>query len=167
MGKPKKKENVITNDPNAVGIRVFVYGTLKRLHYNHVTLSNKDIKDTEFLGRCYITGPFQMRNLTFYPGVQRVADSTEKHRIYGEVYRIGENTLEALDILEGNGYFFTREQVDTPWKKAWAYFIPPTYEKGSVIKEGVWNPNDSEKEFIHSGKEQLSAAEYFASCHIV
>jgi gamma-glutamylcyclotransferase (GGCT)/AIG2-like uncharacterized protein YtfP len=160
--KVSKKMNEVSNVPEAVGIRVFVYGTLKRLHYNHETIESETAKGTEFLGACYLTGPLQMRDLTFYPGVQTMMDTKIRNRIYGEVYRVTEDTLKALDILEGNGHFFTRTQVETPWKKAWCYMIPSTFDHNRpIIGEGVWKPNAQEKAFIHGGKSHLDANDYF------
>jgi gamma-glutamylcyclotransferase (GGCT)/AIG2-like uncharacterized protein YtfP len=162
MSAKAKKSAEPTNPENARGIRVFVYGTLKRLHYNHPVISGPTTKDTEFLGFCYVKGPFQMRDLTFYPGVQYVLDNTKINRIYGEVYRVTEDTLKALDILEGNGHFFTRVQVETPWKKAWMYMIPANFDSEKpIIEAGVWRPNVQEKVFIHSGKPFMTADEYF------
>lgn len=155
----KKVVAEATPKPDAeVGVRVFVYGTLKRLHYNHVTINQEG---TNFLGACYIEGPYQMRDLVWFPGVQYIPDATKKNRIYGEVYRISEETLQALDILEGNGNFFKRTQVDTPWKKAWMYMIPVSYDKREIVTGGVWKPNVQEKTFIHSGSNMLSSEDYF------
>jgi gamma-glutamylcyclotransferase (GGCT)/AIG2-like uncharacterized protein YtfP len=160
--KPKTNSPT-TNPEEAQGIRVFVYGTLKWLHCNHHLLEAQTIKDSEFLGACYITGPYRMRDLIWYPGVQLVPDVQAKNRIYGEVYRIGEDTLKSLDILEGNGSFFTRSKIDTPWKKAWMYMIPPSYDSDRpVVGEGVWKPNAQEKAFIYSGAEKIEAPDYFA-----
>lgn len=162
MSVKVKKPNEVTNVPEAVGIRVFVYGTLKRLHYNHEVIESETAKGTEFLGACFIEGPWQMRDLTWYPGVQHMGDPKVKNRIYGEVYRVTEDTLKALDILEGNGHFFTRTQTETPWKKAWVYMIPSNFDAGKpIIKEGVWKPNAQEKLFIYSGAPHIDAADYF------
>ena len=131
------------------GVRVFVYGTLKRGHPNHGLLADGK---AHFLGRCYVEGPFVLVNLTYYPGVVRAADlaASTANRIYGEVYRIDEEVLASLDILEGNGHYYTRSKVQTPWKNAWCYFLPESYEKSAeIINDGVWEPNDEEKEFIY------------------
>jgi gamma-glutamylcyclotransferase (GGCT)/AIG2-like uncharacterized protein YtfP len=160
MSKQQKKQNPHPpKSPTEVGIRVFVYGTLKRLHYNHPLLHSSH---TEFLGCSILTGPFQMRDLSFYPGVQYTLDSQVKNKVYGEVYRINEDTLKGLDILEGNGNFFTRIQVETPWKKAWMYMIPSNFDSGRpIITEGVWRPNAQEKDFIQSGDPHWDNATYF------
>src|SRR5690606_26884300 len=95
------------------GIRVAVYGTLKRGHGNHYLLANPNVA---FLGRTILTGPYHMVSLGGFPAVVRSPDVKLQNRILCEVYRIDEETLEALDILESNGQFYTRDQVVTPWK---------------------------------------------------
>lgn len=152
-----------TDTTDTKGIRVFVYGTLKRLHYNHEVIESDSAVGTQFLGACFIEGPYQMRDLGSYPGVQQLGDSKLNNRIYGEVYKVTEATLKGLDILEGNGHFFTRSHVETPWKKAWCYMIPVTYAQNRpIIPDGVWKPNSQEKQFIYGGKPFLTSAEYFA-----
>jgi gamma-glutamylcyclotransferase (GGCT)/AIG2-like uncharacterized protein YtfP len=153
----------VTQQTDSQGIRVFVYGTLKRLHHNHKTLEDNGPDGTKFLGFCYVQGPIQMRDLKWFPGVQFMDDPVVKNRIYGEVYRINKQVLDRLDILEGNGHFFTRSQVDTPWKKAWMYFIPSSFEDNRpILPGGVWKPTSLEKKFIESGAPMLTAEDYFA-----
>jgi gamma-glutamylcyclotransferase (GGCT)/AIG2-like uncharacterized protein YtfP len=163
MTKKQQKQQQHTPKPSSeVGIRVFVYGTLKRLHYNHYVIEDKQIHGTEFLGCCYLEGPFQMRDLSWFPGVQYTIQADKKNRLYGEVYRVSEDTLKGLDILEGNGSFFTRVQVETPWKKAWMYMIPSNFDSNRpIITEGVWKPNAQEKDFIQSQDKHWNAADYF------
>jgi gamma-glutamylcyclotransferase (GGCT)/AIG2-like uncharacterized protein YtfP len=109
------------------GIRIFVYGTLKLKGPNwmHYLADNKGV---EFLGRHIARGRYAMVNLHYYPGVcLDPSNSRPIVGVSGEVYRIDEETLAALDILEGNGRYFTRYQIDTPWKKAWMYRLPNEY----------------------------------------
>lgn len=163
MSKKQKEQQHILKPAEQVGIRVFVYGTLKRLHYNHYVIEDKQIHGTEFLGCCRLTGPYQMRDLTWFPGVQCTIDSQVKNYLYGEVYRVSEDTLKGLDILEGNGSFFTRIQVETPWKKAWMYMIPSNFDSGRpIITEGVWKPTAQEQDFIAAGDESWDALSYFS-----
>src|SRR3990167_2055758 len=131
-------------------IRVFVYGTLKRLHVNHSLLEAANIKDTRYLGRCRLAGPYRMLDLGNFPGVQLVT-GTGAHHIYGEVYEIGEQTLDALDLLEGNGNFYTRVKVQTEFKNAWMYFLPSDdllAQRYATISLGVWHPTNDELAFI-------------------
>lgn len=143
----KKDEEEKANDTKSEGIRVFVYGTLKQNHGNHPLLAENN---ATLLGRCYVEGRFRMLDLSAYPCVVRTSGAVNDPapRIYGEVYRICQDTLNVLDILEGNGSFFTRSKVVTPWKNAWMYFLPESWAERHVpIETGMWRPNDEETEF--------------------
>jgi len=131
---------------DTTGIRVFVYGSLKKDHTNH-----RCIEGAEYLGRCYIVGDYEMIDMQYYPGVLK-GGGNKCNRIYGEVYRVDKDTLDALDILEGHPSYYERIKVDTPWKKAWVYLLPASYsEKGfAVIKNGMWHPTQEEKEWIRT-----------------
>lgn len=143
--------------PESFGIRVFVYGTLKMGHSNHKIIGRHLPKEAIYLGRCSIRGPYTMIDLGYFPGVvQHKSDPTIKNEVWGEVYRINEEILTHLDILEGNGHFYTRDKVETPWKKAWCYFVPksymPTTNRNAIIKDGVWHPTSEEQSFIKLDK---------------
>ena len=135
------------------GIRVFVYGTLKRLHYNHYLLEGPNNDTTQYKGRARLVGNWRMVSMGNFPGVQYVANQENKAPIYGEVYQISEDTLAALDLLEGNGSFYTRMKVPTPYKNAWIYCLPnnPEYDARPHIPEGVWRPSKSESVFVAKG----------------
>lgn len=139
-------------------IRVFVYGTLKRLHPNHHLLEGSNVHDTLYLGRAKLIGPWRMLSLGNFPGVQYVPEFLKTPTsIFGEVYQISKQTLDSLDILEGNGNFFTRQKVPTPFKNAWIYCIPNTEElrnRFQIIEDGVWRPTISERRFIASNTNQ-------------
>ncbi len=132
------------------GIRVFVYGTLKRQHGNHRLLESTNVRDTMYLGRCRIFGQYRMIDLGNFPAIQHTT-GIDKRPIYGEVYQISQNTLDALDMLEGNGSFYTREKVFTAFKNAWAYFLPSRDElarRYPEIVNGVWRPTAEEQAFV-------------------
>ena len=135
--------------------RVFVYGTLKRGHHNHRLLESPNIKDTMYLGRCRITGNFRMIDLGNFPAVQRTT-GVGPQSIYGEVYQISEETLDGLDMLEGNGSFYTREKVSTAFKNSWIYLLPSNdrYARAyAEIPTGVWRPSNDELGFVGRGVE--------------
>jgi gamma-glutamylaminecyclotransferase len=154
----KEADNLIRTKSEAShssGIRVFVYGTLKKGHHNHKIIGRHLGKESVFLGRCALNGPFTMVDLGYFPGViYTPTDTTVKNMIYGEVYRINQEILTHLDVLEGNGQFYTRERVETPWKKAWCYFIPRNYmpvnRSGAIITSGTWRPSEEESAYIAS-----------------
>lgn len=134
----------MTTEITSPGIRVFVYGTLKKGHGNHYLL-----EDAEYLGRCIVRGKFRMISLTYYPGVVRKPDA-EPAPILGEVYRVTEEELAALDMLEGHPNFYRREKVDTPFKKAWMYFLPEEYKEMQTMPQGIWHPDDAEVGFYEA-----------------
>jgi len=142
------------------GIRVFVYGTLKSGHSNYPYYLDRD--DSTFLGRCFLEGKYAMVSFGGFPGV--VDLSGDEHvpttRVYGEVYRISEEILRDLDALEGNGHFFTRTKVQTPWKQAWIYCVPKAQleELDTVPTTGseqalAWNPNKAEVQYIRQTED--------------
>lgn len=80
---------------------VFVYGTLIRGQRNHRLLA-----DSDFIGAAELEG-FAMYDLDYFPGIQPEAGS----RVKGELFRVDEWTLSALDRLEGEGYLYVRQEV--------------------------------------------------------
>lgn len=117
------------------GIRVFVYGTLKKGEANHAVLRGSD-----FLGVCTIGPGYAMVDLGWYPGVVR--DLGSEHEVSGEVYRVDEPTLHSLDAIEGHPTFYKRVKVSTPWKSAWVYTLPSGYledEECRRISSGEWH----------------------------
>lgn len=82
---------------------VFVYGTLKAGRGNHRLL-----RHTEFVGEGTTISNFYMVG----SGVPYLIPGGE-HRVLGEVYTLpDEDTLEALDRLEGHPHHYRREVVD-------------------------------------------------------
>ena len=80
-----------------------------------------------------------MVDLGWFPGVLHRGDTS----VQGEVYEIDEELLSDLDRIEGYPSLYTREEIDTPYGKAWIYI----YNTGrvdrvfNVIPDGVWvNP---------------------------
>lgn len=129
------------SDDKTKGIRVFVYGTLKEGLYNSHLLSEAD-----FLGRHVLEGRYGMVDLIHYPCVVADASLPDTGRIYGEVYRVDDDTLASLDILEGHPSYFRRIKVDTPWKSAWMYTLPSEYLERGVMEQGLWEPREGEEE---------------------
>jgi gamma-glutamylcyclotransferase (GGCT)/AIG2-like uncharacterized protein YtfP len=129
------------DEKKSSGIRVFVYGTLKAGRYNHDLL-----RDAELLGTHVLRGPIAMVDLAHYPCVvQSPEQLPETGAVLGEVYRIDEDTLAGLDLLEGHPSYFRRVQVETPWKKAWMYTLPASYLEHGVMPQGIWDANEDEE----------------------
>jgi len=85
-------------------MKVFVYGSLKKNFGNHVLLQY-----SEFIGEGITCDPqFTMVNLGSFPGVVQNGNGY----IRGEVYQINQPTLTRLDILEGEGNFYSRRKIN-------------------------------------------------------
>jgi len=109
--------------------RVFVYGTLRRGEPNHPLLKRGCL-----LGE-HRAGPgFVMVDLGTYPGVVRGGEGIVK----GEVYRVDRGTLQRLDRLEEYPVVYTREQIDTPFGRAWIYLHRHARGRRGVIASGDW-----------------------------
>ena len=95
---------------------VFVYGSLKRGFGNHDVLGDSEfIAKTRTVGRCY-----NMISLGAFPGV---IDKGE-YDIEGELYSVDDYTMDALDMLEGEGYLYRRRKVGlASGHTAWIYFL--------------------------------------------
>ena len=95
---------------------VFVYGSLKRGFGNHDVLGGSPlIARTRTVGRC-----FNMISLGAFPAVLNSGD----YDIEGELYEVDNYTLEALDMLEGEGSLYRRQKVGlASGHTAWLYFL--------------------------------------------
>jgi gamma-glutamylaminecyclotransferase len=99
--------------------KVFVYGSLKGGFGNHGFLET-----SEFLGTtCTAETDFVMFSFGHFPGVVKHSEYGYG-AIEGEVYLIDDATLFKLDLLEGNGRFYTRRKVKLDeHEEAWMYLI--------------------------------------------
>lgn len=110
---------------------VFVYGTLKRNHYNHEVMKQAKgihIKDA-------VTAPeYTMLNLGAFPAVLTRGDTA----ISGEVYEV--DNLDRLDQLEGYPTLYDRIQIQLEGidKPVWIYVMhEPRYAR-DVVRSGKW-----------------------------
>lgn len=107
---------------------VFVYGTLRKGECNHSLLQN-----SEYLGMFETEPNYQLFNIGSYPGV------TEGNcRVIGEVYRINDDTLKQLDILEDVPIEYIRESIETPYGSAWFYIYNGVSSLDETITSGNW-----------------------------
>ena len=140
-----------TTTGTAPGIRVFVYGTLKSGRSNAGALRGAD-----FLGRCRLTAGHKLVDLGFYPGLVLDPDPKAPQRsVLGEVYRITRDQLAVLDMIEGHPDYYERTKVVTPWKGAWAYYLPSEYLNAREPVEEVegvqvWRPSDEEVKYVRN-----------------
>lgn len=101
--------------------KVFVYGSLKMGFGNHSLLNG--------VGEAKLCrtkdSMFEMGSMGGFPGVS----SKGGYSIEGELYEVDDKVLGHLDMLEGNGHFYTRELVEVQDKEgeveeAWMYLLP-------------------------------------------
>jgi gamma-glutamylcyclotransferase (GGCT)/AIG2-like uncharacterized protein YtfP len=152
------------------GIRVFVYGSLKKGHGNSYLLSGATA-----LGHAVLPLACTMMDFGSFPGLIKGGPSPAS-LIFGELYKVTYPVLDELDLLEGNGNFYTREKVPVDWygysclsnpvtKNAWVYFLPPDFIKlnerimddKTFLTDGVWSPIKEEAEFIKRLRKRWKA----------
>lgn len=107
---------------------VFVYGTLRQGESNHHYLQG-----SEYLGLFETEPCYQLFNLGPYPGVVAGND-----KLIGEIYRITEEVLAQLDILEDIPNEYIRNTIETPYGTAWIYIYQPTSPLEEAIASGNW-----------------------------
>lgn len=106
---------------------VFVYGTLRQGEVHHHLLES-----SELVGN-FVTEPkFALRDLGEYPGLVEGASA-----IVGEVYRVDDDTLAKLDILEDVPIEYRRETMETPFGSAFYYVYQGQNDAGD-IHGGDW-----------------------------
>lgn len=110
-------------------LQVFVYGSLKRGHYNHGLL-----RASSFLGCWRTPARYTLLDLGAFPGIVAGGGTA----ISGEVYGIDRGTLRALDRLEGHPDFYRRETITTPFGEAGIYVLAGRPTHGVIIASGCW-----------------------------
>lgn len=108
---------------------VFVYGTLLTGEVNHGLLAH-----AERLGPHRTEPRFTLLRLGAYPGL--VAGGSTAVR--GEVYRINDAGLRALDQLEDYPRLYDRTLIPTRHGRAWAYLYRGPRSGRPVIPGGDW-----------------------------
>lgn len=110
---------------------VFVYGSLKKNHYNHKNF----LGDSKYLGDASTTPKYTMWSLGGFPAVC----VSGKTAIIGEVYEVELDVLRRLDLLEGVPHFYQRLNVDTPYGEAYIYaMIRQDARAREPIESGFW-----------------------------
>jgi gamma-glutamylcyclotransferase (GGCT)/AIG2-like uncharacterized protein YtfP len=111
---------------------LFVYGTLKRGGSRHWIL-----QDFPFLGRAKAKG-FALYDLGPYPAMV-CGDGV----VYGEVYEVPEEAIQALDWVEGVPVLYRRELIEVVFEdglslKACAYIYNGSVKGFPRIEDGEW-----------------------------
>ncbi|GHH96937.1 gamma-glutamylcyclotransferase [Neobacillus kokaensis] len=119
---------------------VFVYGTLRKHEGNHGLLLGAECVRRQ----CWTRG--RMFDSTLgYPFLA----ASEENKVYGELYKVDDRQLQALDGLEGyygpgkNNYYNRGEQLihtDTESYMAFVYTLPEDQEPQNMrqIEDGDW-----------------------------
>jgi len=111
---------------------LFVYGTLKRGGVMHWLL-----QDFPFLGRAKAED-FMLYDLGPYPAMV-YGDGV----VYGEVYEVSEEVLQAIDWVEGVPVLFRREFIEVVFEdgfslKVWAYIYNGSVKGFPRVESGEW-----------------------------
>lgn len=118
---------------------IFVYGSLKRGFSNHHRM-----ECSEFICSTRTLEKFAMFDLDQFPGVIK---EKKVSYIHGEVYDLNANTLEKIDIYEGEWY--SREDVELEaGLTALMYFLikyPWDTESLRIVSEGIWTEKSSQE----------------------
>lgn len=109
---------------------VFVYGTLKKGKSNHRLLFEAD-----YLGEYYTN-----TNFTLFVGGLPYLVKREGPGCSGELYKVSDKVLTALDLLEGHPDFYKREVIPVydmevgNMVEAWCYLHPNDFARPLEIK---------------------------------
>ena len=109
--------------------RVFVYGTLLRGEVNHGLLAG-----AELMGAHRTEPRFTLYRLGAYPGLVAGGGTA----VHGEVYRVNDAGLRALDQLEDYPRLYDRLLIPTPFGRAWVYVYRGRLQDREPIRSGDW-----------------------------
>jgi gamma-glutamylaminecyclotransferase len=111
--------------------RVFVYGTLLAGEPNHRLLWT-----ASFEGPARTADGFALFDLGAFPGMVRAVTGV----VHGEVYRVDDHTLAALDRLEVHPDFYVRTLIGLEdGREVWAYLLDAERVSGRRrIAPGSW-----------------------------
>lgn len=118
---------------------VGVYGSLRKGLGNHALIKRHG---SQMIGDGYLKIPHTMYSLGGYPCICK-SDSPKTNKSFIELYPVvSDEMLKDLDRLEGNGSFYTREEVVLDdGTVAWVYFIPEDRvdtRRLEVVESGDW-----------------------------
>ena len=118
---------------------VFVYGSLKRGY----RLYSQYLEECEFVGEATLKG-YTLHKVegAWYPGIQEGGG-----KVLGEVFRIGEDNLRQLDLVEGEGQLYDRVVADVELDaggttSVFLYVFKNKELLEAVIEDGVWRSKD-------------------------
>jgi gamma-glutamylcyclotransferase (GGCT)/AIG2-like uncharacterized protein YtfP len=118
---------------------LFVYGTLKSGERAHGLLSRWNPK---FLGEFKTAPRYHLYEQGFFPGM--VSDDSIAGGVYGELYEVSDDCMDAMDYYEGvESGLFRRETIELQdGSKAIAYFIVNP-DRDRRITGGRWKDGEA------------------------
>jgi gamma-glutamylcyclotransferase (GGCT)/AIG2-like uncharacterized protein YtfP len=113
--------------------KVFIYGSLKRGHFNNKRW--KFDERTRFLGEGSIFG-FQMYNLGDFPCIVPTGDPD--HVIHGEVFEFQDEGLEEQIRHFEQNYGYVEIEVEVNGLIVKTFVFEKVPEGGVLVRSGVW-----------------------------
>jgi len=120
---------------------IFVYGTLKRGDGNYFRLLHNK-KGAEFVDEAITIKTYSM----IQSGIPYVSKNDTKHKsnIQGEVFKVSDEVLYSLDMLEGHPDWYYREKIPVKCTNgtvlnAFIYFNENGH--GVYVEDGVYKEN--------------------------
>ena len=126
---------------------MFVYGTLMSGFSNNRLLSNSHLVDRGTTEEEYTLA---VTSLPF----PFLMEEDGNNYVSGEIYKVDEKTLNAIDQLEGHPEWYERKVVSIVTElgdklQAWAYFMPKSkLNTVKVIESGNWREYIEMKDVI-------------------
>lgn len=116
---------------------VFVYGTLRPGFGNH-----RLIEDAKHVNTVSVALPFKMYSLGAFPVLINISnETTDKYYITGDIFKVNDQQLKAMDQLEGHPHFYVRAVFDVAGIPCWIYHmneLPGYSRKVDPIYSGDW-----------------------------
>lgn len=125
---------------------VAVYGSLRKSLSNHRVLDG-----AKYLGNYESEPIFSMFDVGMYPAIKESGNTS----IILEIYRIDENILKRLDILEGydpedpDSCYYVRTTINTPFGESFIYTFPHDTSYYKQVQNGDWTEYITTKEFTN------------------
>jgi gamma-glutamylcyclotransferase (GGCT)/AIG2-like uncharacterized protein YtfP len=114
---------------------VFVYGSLKRGHYNHALLAA-----ARFVCDAKTAPEYRLFDAGYYPAM---VEDRAGISIQGEVFEVDDPMLARLDRLEGHPDYYRRERIEVEGfdRPVWGYLF--TRETEGLRDCGAsWEPKE-------------------------
>ena len=137
--RSKKQKQMVINkieDMSKPKFKVAVYGTLREANSNHAALENSTLLGT------FQTEPiFQMfSNKDAYPYLLKNGTTSITMEVYEFTSKNIMDRLDALENVNGNNPLYKKEELNTPYGKAFFYFREKKINQtDTMIINGDWN----------------------------